>query len=340
MPTMRLCPWITEIILCKLFLVIRMILHVVQYQNISRNLPLMGRGVQEWWEELCVTGRVIDGCWRRVGVLCDISDYFQKQHPPPSVWFYLSWFPPKTPPEFCCNKVLLFCLYRPVAVYIWFVAGCMFKLYHCCSLYSVLVFLCVSAGWNGTSPVCFSEEIFRKLHKSCLAVLKTEPWTVCTTRWILPRAGGTLPAALRGLPHSLCSWGSPGRGWAVGEINLCSHCEGNGWLSVWNNLFQLDPPSLPSAQGSHRAELLLIYLLQNSFLKTRKASTWACSGYTECIIISDPSNWDLSFFSSAFIRLIGLKCFTFLKASSLKCQCKRKEKFYPVNLSPFIEILT
>lgn len=58
-------------------------------------------------------------------------------------------------------------------------------------------------------------------------------------------------------------------------------------------------------------ELLMICLLQNSFLKTRKASNWACSGCTECIIISDLSNWDLSFFfvSFCFIRLFGVKSF-------------------------------
>lgn len=164
-----------------------------------------------------------------MGVLCDISEATYTS------WFYLPWFPPKTPPELCCNKVLLFYLYRPVSLYIWFVAGCMFKLYHCCSLYSVLIFLCVSAGWNGRRSVCFSEEISRKLPKSCLAVLKAEPWTVCPTRWILPRAGGhfwqCLPAPLKGLPHSLCCWGAQewaGSGWNL----LCSHCKGNGWLSV------------------------------------------------------------------------------------------------------------
>lgn len=53
---------------------IRTIFTVVQYQNIDRNLPLYRKGVQELWEELCVAGSVIDVCWRKVGVLCDISN--------------------------------------------------------------------------------------------------------------------------------------------------------------------------------------------------------------------------------------------------------------------------
>lgn len=67
MPTMRLCPWITEISLCKLFLVIRTIFPVVQYQNIHRNLPLYRKGVQELWEVLCGAGSVIGVCWRKWG---------------------------------------------------------------------------------------------------------------------------------------------------------------------------------------------------------------------------------------------------------------------------------
>lgn len=123
------------------------------------------------------------------------------------------------PPEFCCNKVVLFCLYRPVSLYIWFVAGCMFKLYRCCSLYSVLVFLCAYPGWNGTKPVCFSEEIFNELHKSCLAALKAEPWAVCTTWWILPRAGG-LSAALKVLTP--CAAGGPQEWAGQWEKSICS----------------------------------------------------------------------------------------------------------------------
>lgn len=114
--------------------------------------------------------------------------------------------------------MLPFCLYRPVSLYIWFVAGCMFKLYHCCSLYSLLIFLFVYTGWNGTKPVCFSEEIFSKLHRSCLAVLKAEPWTVCTMCWIL--LWPELACCTEG-PQSLCCWGSPALGWALGKP-LCS----------------------------------------------------------------------------------------------------------------------
>lgn len=148
--------------------------------------------------------------------------------------------------------MLLFCLYRPVSLYIWFVAGCMFKLYHCCSLYSLLIFLFVYTGWNGTKPVCFSEEIFSKLHRSCLAVLKAEPWTVCTRCWILPRAGWhfgqCLPAALRGLTP-------------------CAAGRAQEWAGQWGNHSallplqeksgaQLDPPFLPSAQGFEPIEVI------------------------------------------------------------------------------------
>lgn len=169
-----------------------------------------------------------------MGVLCDISEqitFRSNIHLLRSD--YLPWFPPETPPEFWCNKVLLFCLYRPVSLYIWFVAGCMFKLYRCCSLYSVLIFLCVYTGWNGTKPVCFSEEIFRKRHKSCLAVLKAEPEQIVQRAGCSPGLGGTLASACTEGPQSLCCWGSPGMGWAVGGTNLlCSHCKGNPWLSV------------------------------------------------------------------------------------------------------------
>lgn len=102
MPTMRLCPWITEISLCKLFLVIRTIFTVVQYQNINRNLPLYRKGVQSCGKS-CVQlkcDRCV--CWRKVGVLCAISNQITSRsniHLLQSDFVHLLWFPPKTPPE-------------------------------------------------------------------------------------------------------------------------------------------------------------------------------------------------------------------------------------------------
>lgn len=165
----------------------------------------VGRAVCSWNCNRCLLEK--DG-----GVVWHFrTDYFQKQHPPPSVWFSLSAILQKL--HWNSNVIKWSCsvCIGLFSLYIWFVAGCMFKLYHCCSLYSVLIFLCASTGWNGTKPVCFSEEIFSHLHKSCLAVLKAEPWTVCTVWWTLPRAGWhlgqCLPAALKGFTP--CAAGGP-----------------------------------------------------------------------------------------------------------------------------------
>lgn len=59
----------------------------------------------------------------------------------------------------------------------------MFKLYCVCSLYSMLIFLMCINGmkWYKKTIVCFSDEDFTKLHKSCLAILKGHPGTGCAT---------------------------------------------------------------------------------------------------------------------------------------------------------------
>lgn len=229
--------------------------------------------------------------------------------------------------------------------------------------------------WYKTSLL--SEEIFSKLHKSCLVVLKAEPWAVCTRWWILPGLGGALASACllhwrASLPVLL---GEPrnglGSGWNQSALLLLqgkSLAQCPEWpVSAASTISSICSRVL-TYWASHSAELLMICLLQNSFLKTRKASNWACSGvtvlhnkpfhhfpkcllcktmtsgYKECISISGLSNWDLSFWfwffyfflgQLLFFKTFGVKCFSFLKDFSFKCQFYRIELFFPFNLSPF-----
>lgn len=160
---------------------------------------------------------------------------------------------------------------------------CMFKLYLCCSLYSVLIFYACFLGEMVQKQFAFLRKSSVNSTRAALLFWKQSLSWVCTVM-DAPGLGALWPvlAWLKGSVPVLL--GEPGMGWAVAELNLlCSHCKGNPWPSVQNNLLQLHPPFLPSAQGFYPAEVVLEHscwfvCCRILFLKTRKAPNWACSG--------------------------------------------------------------
>lgn len=117
--------------------------------------------------------------------------------------------------KWSCSVCIGICFY----VYMVYSFDGMFKLYCVHSLYSMHMFFLMCINWMKwyQKIVCFSDENFTKLRKSCLAILKGHPGTVCTTgkililhRWhcctccLLP---WYLPVALQSLA-SPC-WGGP-----------------------------------------------------------------------------------------------------------------------------------
>lgn len=175
---------------------------------------VVGRAVCSWNCNRCLL--------EKAGGLCDISGqtaFRSNIHLLWSDFLYLLWFPPKTPPELSCNKVVLSCLYRPVSLYIWFVAGCMFKLYCCCSLYSVLIFYVWILGEMVQNQFAFLRKSSVNQTRAALVFWEQSPELFVQ----LPRAGcllgQCLPPALKGLAPCATGGARNGLGWVK---SICS----------------------------------------------------------------------------------------------------------------------